>query len=406
MSRPRTNRWRQIGACAIAVLLAMFPGGSARAAAGMVANARWSIQQAASLGPTETYMVDLSCWSASGCVAVGGYRTRTGTELTTSERWNGKRWSISLTRNPPGISRAYLDGGVSCTSSTACVAVGYYEIGTGSTSRWYPLAERWNETRWSIQRTPNPAGATETYLEGVSCTSSKACMAVGYYDTMTGEHTLAERWNGFRWTIQPAPDPTRGSGPVLEGVSCASSAACTAVGYYQTGSHEVVLAERWNGRRWSIQPARNITGAPASYLMGISCTSPTACTAVGYYMPSIRPYATRTLAERWNGRWWSIERPANRSGKSDVRLDDVSCASGRACTAVGFSFNGAGAEQPLAERWNGTGWSIQATPRLDGTNRSDLRGVSCVSVSSCIAVGHAHVGGRIVALVERWRAGT
>lgn len=60
--------------------------------------------------------------------------------------------------------------------------------------------------------------------------------------------TLAERWNGGRWTIQPTPRPTSTRGIELielielTGVSCPSStpngwpwpssAACTAVGSY------------------------------------------------------------------------------------------------------------------------------------------------------------------------------
>jgi hypothetical protein len=49
--------------------------------------------------------------------------------------------------------------GVSCTSSTACIAVGYYK---NSSEVVVPLAERWNGTEWKVQSTPNPAGAAES----------------------------------------------------------------------------------------------------------------------------------------------------------------------------------------------------------------------------------------------------
>jgi hypothetical protein len=39
----------------------------------------------------------------------------------------------------------------------------------------------------------------------------------------------------------------------------------------------------------------------------------------------------------------------------------VSCASAHACVAVGSGYNRAGTEVTLAERWNGRRWTIQAT---------------------------------------------
>ena len=54
---------------------------------------------------------------------------------------------------------------------------------------------------WSIERPPAPVGATDTVLQAVSCTSPDACMAVAGPDQRPGI-TLAERWDGSRWTIQ------------------------------------------------------------------------------------------------------------------------------------------------------------------------------------------------------------
>ena len=61
---------------------------------------------------------------------------------------------------------------------------------------------------WKIQPTPNPSGATFSYLNGVSCTAATACIAVGYSRNSTGtDLALAERWNGSSWRIQPTPNP-------------------------------------------------------------------------------------------------------------------------------------------------------------------------------------------------------
>jgi hypothetical protein len=70
------------------------------------------------------------------------------------------------------------------------------------------LAERWNGTTWTIQPTPNPQGGQVEGLFGVSCRSNSAYTAVGnnFFQPSTGNpKSLAERWNGSAWTIQPTP---------------------------------------------------------------------------------------------------------------------------------------------------------------------------------------------------------
>jgi hypothetical protein len=64
---------------------------------------------------------------------------------------------------------------------------------------------------------------------------------------------MAWRWNGTTWIRQTIG----GSGP-LNGVSCSSRRRCTAVGYdLTTSGNSLTLAERWNGRRWRIEPTRS-----------------------------------------------------------------------------------------------------------------------------------------------------
>ena len=125
------------------------------------------------------------------------------------------------------------------------------------------LAERWNGTAWTIQPTPDPTGAQSSYLAG------------GFVHVRHGVHrrralrqqlrqtvTLAERWDGTAWTIQPTPEPAGRRISTWRGVSCTSATACTAVGYYRNSAGiQVTLAERWNGTAWTIQSTPNPTGA-------------------------------------------------------------------------------------------------------------------------------------------------
>ena len=372
------------------------------ASAGVAAASGWSIQRTPNPPAGTNEVAGVSCTSASACTAVG-YDGTGHTGTTRAERWNGAKWSIQPTPNPG--SNGGLLTGVSCSSRSACAAVGYYST-PGPLQSLGTLAERWNGTRWSIQPTPNPGGDEDSVLDGVSCTSPSACTAVGYYiitgNTFTEQGpppaTLAERWNGISWSIQPTPNP--GSGSTLTGVSCTSPSACTAVGYYFTGNTSATLAERWNGNTWSIQPTPN-PGSRGSLLNGVSCTSGSACTAVGYYVTG---NTQATLAERWNGTTWSIQ-PTPNAGRGSG-LDGVSCTSGSACTAVGG--NGPGgvalAGATLAERWNGTRWSIQHTP--NPAPLSGLLGVSCTSGSACTAVGvYAHPYPHNRRFAERWSGG-
>jgi hypothetical protein len=65
------------------------------------------------------------------------------------------------------------------------------------------LAERWNGTSWKTQTTPNPAGAGYSQLNGVSCTSASACTAVGYYLQHLGP--LLRIGRGMEWHILDDP---------------------------------------------------------------------------------------------------------------------------------------------------------------------------------------------------------
>jgi hypothetical protein len=217
-------------------------------------------------------------------------------------------WAIQPTPTPTGSSLSALSA-VACTSATACTAVGRFENNSGTLEM--TLALRWDGRRWSIQRTPKTAAAISSDLTGVSCTSATACIAVGTTQHSIGPgsfgppRALAERWNGSKWSIQQVPSHGA-QATLLNGVSCVSARACFAVGGFITSAgNRVALAERWDGRRWSIQ--RTASSNPGvGELSSVACTSPKQCFAVG------------TGAERWNGRRWSMQRLPNRSGLSSV----------------------------------------------------------------------------------------
>ena len=93
--------------------------------------------------------------------------------------------------------------------------------------------------------------AQDTRLTGLEASRGSALSAVVDADHVAGRvvvTTLAESWNGTTWSIVPSPN----TGPTvsaLQGVSCATATACIAVGYSQTKTRALssTLIESWNG---------------------------------------------------------------------------------------------------------------------------------------------------------------
>jgi len=225
------------------------------------------------------------------------------------------------------------------------------------------MAERWNGARWRIEATPNPAGRFGAVLLGVDCSGSSACTAVGAAVDAKGDPvgpTLAERWNGTRWSIQPTPNPPSPGGGTLNWVACPSQTDCTAVGagVDATGNALATLAERWNGTRWSIQPTPNPAGVQGVRLEGVACTSPSACTAVG------GSFGNASLAERWNGTKWVIQASPNPQGPiGDLMLWTVACPRPLQCMAVG-KYASFAPQLTLAEHWNGSNENAQPAAKV------------------------------------------
>jgi hypothetical protein len=245
---------------------------------------------------------------------------------------------------------------------------------------------------WMIQPTP-ATGAAHGDLFSVSCTSSSICMAVGstFADDPDVRVPLVERWNGASWQLQRPPSTRFRHGELL-GVSCTSGEVCIAVGDFEArDGTELPLAERWNGRAWSVQhvppPLLAGIGREEAVLGAVSCTSPTACTAVG-----AREISDEPLVERWNGEKWSIERTPS-PGFDGGSLYGVSCGSRTACSAVGtYTSDATGCDVPLVERWHGERWSIERTPGLP-CGQSSFSAISCLSWTDCTAVGSLYRSG-------------
>jgi len=434
---------------------------------------KWRIVPAPAVkGTTVSLLSGISCTSAARCIAVG-YSVKSGNFATLAELWNGKAWKILATpteagaafgaisckagvceavgggiaaswngtrwsklqklANPGGNTPASL-GSVSCTVKHTCYASGSYYLDAVLTS----VVEYFNGTRWSVQNANITTSNDSSGFGGVSCATPTRCTLVGFYHdpdngnqalamdftlrwqdvspvpvvsvngtlgsvscwspqfciavgTDTTAQPFAEFWSGGSWNTQILPRPKVTD---LDAVSCPAKFDCVAVGSIVRNGVEQTLAERWNGVFWAIQRTPNLAESQRSFLLGVSCTSKSACTAVGF---ATRAGHQLTLAERWNGKKWQIEATPNLKGKTSLQLNSVSCTSAKACTAVGTYVIG-----KFAETWNGTSWKLHAVPTPTGGTQAVLGAVSCTSAKACTAVGQYNRGGKTVPLAERW----
>jgi hypothetical protein len=405
----------------------------------------WSIVASPSR-PGTSGLAGVSCLSASSCTAVGsGSANATAVSKTLVETWNGSAWSIVASPNNSTGKPNYLTA-VSCVTASFCVAggsqaeswngstwsivsgLGTYAGGAGLggvvclsassclVAGWdrdaetvqHPVAYSWDGTTWSAVPAPQHQAFTDA-LSGLSCPSASFCAAVGSnMDSLPNgiERTLAESWNGSAWSAVPSPNHFQGSTEnfnMLDAVSCLSATACTAVGNWRQDTSEKTpqaLVESWNGTKWSIVTSPDAGGTgDTNMLAGVSCVSASFCTAVGSYYPSIFNEEGKPLVETWNGTKWSVV-PAPLDGATSS-LDSVSCVSASSCTAVGSFLASSGSQaQTLVESWNGTTWSLVSSPNMGTADEelNELNGVSCVSASSCTAVGQFDGN----TLVESW----
>jgi hypothetical protein len=194
----------------------------------------------------EAGLTGVACASATNCWAVGydSYRMANSIWYKTQNealRWNGHKWSLVSVPKLGGYSEL---SGIACMSATNCMAVGQYQTKSLPTSG---EALRWNGHKWSGVSVPKPALSGPPYetfwLSGVACTASTNCWAIGGTQSNGNLELNVFHWNGHRWSGVSAPEP---DGPVdfsLNSIACGSPKSCWAIG--------VNVWIYWNGTEWS-----------------------------------------------------------------------------------------------------------------------------------------------------------
>jgi len=131
-------------------------------------------------------------------------------------------------------------------------------------------------------------------------------------------------------------------------------------------------------------------GLPGGRLEGVSCPSPLSCVAVGTRQLNTGKYNYQALVESWDGKTWELD-AAPTLASTTSSLGSVSCVSATSCVAVGATGNlpvPTTSLHPFAEVLTGSRWEIVATAKLPAGTYAALSSVSCSHAKSCVAVGN------------------
>jgi hypothetical protein len=268
--------------------------------------------------------------------------------------------------------------GVSCTSRQACVAVGGSEGSPSQTA----LAWKLQDGAWQITATPTVGTSAELF--GVSCPAPGACVAVG-----GGEGgTIALRLAGGVWKRMSVPAPDRSAS--LYGVSCPTTDWCLAAGLAHTETR--MSSDVFNGSSWRTVATPVIGGVSILQLNALSCASRRFCMAVGdrtLFGPRVSVHPVAVL---FNGSAWRVV-PVAAAG-AGPSLRGVSCPVAGLCIAVGNSnfYSGSPGRQ-LVMRYRAGRWAAMRAPGPTGT---EPLAVSCTAPGACVAVGSLNLGAPVV----------
>jgi hypothetical protein len=328
---------------------------------------------------TRSILTATTAIAANDIWSVGFANLAPNPQQLLAEHWNGSSWSVVPTPNPAGAAGGSQFHGVAAAATNDVWAVGQtltFDNTTGYT--WHPLVEHWNGSAWSIVATPTLS--TSAVLNAVTVISSTNVWAVGALGSGNSGN-LIEHWDGTRWSVVAAPNNST-NGALLS-VSGTSATDIWAVGRSQRHPNVEIL--HFNGQTWSNVAAPS----PAfdSVLTGVTALAPNNVWAVGE--TNVGPI--QTLIEHWDGMSWSVVPSPNPNGGSSNGNNVLSGIAAVAATdiwAAGYTTDpSTGLQQTLTEHWDGTSWSVIASPNAAPAGSSTLAGMTALGDGTVVAVG-------------------
>jgi len=249
---------------------------------------------------------------------------------------------------------------------------------------------------WQFVDAPS-LGGYNNFLYGAASAGPDDVWAVGSRITELGNAALAEHWTGTSWGTVTGPSVGRYDS--LYAVAAASPRDVWAVGATETDHIGRTLTVHWDGSRWSLVPSPSPSPS-YSQLFGISAVASNDVWAVGTYRAAhpvgsggLGPF--RNLIEHWDGTRWTVIATPNTTPK-DSWVNAVSPVAADDVWAVGQTTS----TRTLALHWGGRRWRVVPTPNRD--RASVLQSVSALASDDVWAVGFWDKPLDLHVLVERW----
>ena len=287
----------------------------------------------------------VSCPSTSLCVAVGDR----GSLATSTDPTDGRSaWSVAEVDGTNALD------GVSCPSVSLCVAVdraGDVVTSTNPTGG----ASAWTVTHVDSGSSSPAFGQSFGWLDGISCPSVSLCVAV---DQAGNAVTSTNPTGGTSaWQVSAVDSAPYG----LLHVSCPTVSLCVAtdnVGNVATSANPAGGTDAWT----------KIAVDDGKPLNGVSCPTASSCLAVDSYGDVITSSDPTGGASSWTVR--------NVDGNS--ALSDVSCPTSSFCAAPDSAGNVITSTDPTA---TGATWTAA---HVDADNAAGR--ISCPTATLCVAV--------------------
>ena len=333
--------------------------------------------------------------------------------------------ALPLPANAAGAPTATADlTGLSCPSTTFCVATGMYEAATGADQG---LIETMSAGAWTAAAAPLPGGGDgptgHSYLEAVSCSGAGACVAVGWYREGLATYALVDELAATGWSALSAPQAaTAPTDPrsYLVSVTCPAAGTCVGVGFANdaTGGTAPLVAHVADGAvsaELLDVPGGDLGAGTTNHLQAVACGAPGTCAAVGTYRDGAGT-TTALGAVLSAGTWSAAQVPLPADAASTIlvqaNLDAVSCSGPGSCVAGGFYHDVTGGFPALVATLSSSAWTSTAAPDPSGalgsgTADGTVGALTCSSAGRCQAVGEYASGGSFrSAVVESYATGT
>jgi hypothetical protein len=297
-----------------------------------------------------------------------------------------------------------------CWSSNSCIAVGEDDVSGAERAIVVPevAGVPGQAVAVKLPALAQTGSSEVATLNGVSCSSDGACVAVGEYEDTSGvtDALVVPITGGVPSTGLEVMPPGASGESYLSGVSCPATGTCVAVGTYGVDSNSyqegvvVPINDGVPGAAAEVSPPSNAdTGAPSVSANSVSCWSHGSCVAAGQYQTDPSNGAVYPMVVRISGgvpaAGLEVKLPGDAypdTAEQQSVLGSVSCQPPGSCVAVGSYVDTSGGSRPLVVATSGDVPSAAREVSLParaggGADDAGLTGVSCHPSGSCSAVG-------------------